>query len=47
MNKTKNLGIIFVPKTISKESIVMKYKSNKFKDILEHAKKHNKDDENK
>jgi hypothetical protein len=47
MNKTKNLGIIFVPKTISKESIVMKYKNNKFKDILENAKKHNEDDENK
>lgn len=47
MNKSKRLGIIFVPKNISKENVVMKYKNSKFKDILDKAKVEDKDDEDK
>ncbi|WP_026883743.1 PDZ domain-containing protein [Clostridium akagii] len=44
MNTTKRLGIIFVPRIIPKESVVVKYDKNKFKDVLQKAKKKNDDD---
>ena len=38
MNRTKRLGIIFVPKFIPKESVIVKYDKNKFDDVLQKAK---------
>lgn len=38
MNRTKRLGIVFVPKFIPKESVVVKYDKNKFEDVLKKAK---------
>ena len=44
MNKNKRLGIVFVPRIIPKDSVVMKFDRNSFQDTLEKVKK---DKENK
>ncbi len=47
MNRTKRLGIIFVPKFIPKESVVVKYDKNKFEDVLQKVKKKEEDHDKK
>lgn len=44
MNKNKRLGIVFVPRTIPKNSVVMKYDRSSFQETLEKVKKDNKED---
>ena len=45
MNRAKNLGIVFVPRAISNDSVVVKFKKDSFKEVLDKVKK--KDDEDK
>lgn len=47
MNRGKALGIIFVPKNISKENIIRKYSKSKFKDVLEKVKEEKDDKDDK
>jgi hypothetical protein len=47
MNRTKRLGIIFVPKIIPKESVIVKYDKTKFRDVLQKAKKKEEDEDDK
>lgn len=43
MNKNKRLGIVFVPRIISKDSVVMKFDRSSFQDTLERVKKDKED----
>lgn len=43
MNKNKRLGIVFVPRIISKDSVVMKFDRSSFQDTLEKVKKDKED----
>lgn len=47
MNKSKRLGIVFVPRTIPKNSVVMKYDRSSFKETLEKATKEKEDEHKK
>ncbi|MDP4145069.1 MAG: PDZ domain-containing protein [Bacillota bacterium] len=45
MNKSKRLGIVFVPRHIPKESVMMKFGGDDFNSVLEKVKDKHKDDE--
>ncbi|WP_446897884.1 PDZ domain-containing protein [Clostridium sp. LBM24168] len=44
MNENKRLGIVFVPRNVPKDSIVVKLNKNKFSDVLNKIKNNDKDD---
>lgn len=47
MNKSKRLGIVFVPRMIPKDSVVMKFERSSFQDTLEKVKKEKEDKEDR
>ncbi|HBC96684.1 MAG TPA: PDZ domain-containing protein, partial [Clostridium sp.] len=44
MNKNKRLGIVFVPRNVPKNSMVVKLDKNRFSEILNKIKNKDKDD---